>query len=200
MQLKSIKKLVEKFLFGSKWLLVPFYFGLIIAQLVYLYWFTGDVWHMITHAKTMSNEEGMLVILELVDVVMVASLIKMIISGSYTSFISKDHSETSEKSSSGLLKVKMASSLVGVSSIHLLQSFINSEKLDWDTINKQIWIHIMFLIGAIILMVIEYIHIKSEKIEHDMHNDKPKIKTYSQRNSKQQGPQSGGQTSINTKH
>lgn len=197
MQLKTIKKIVEKSLFGSKWLLVPFYFGLIIAQLVYLYWFTGDVWHMLSHAQTMSNEEGMLIILELVDIVMIANLIKMIISGSYTSFITKDHSETAEKSSSGLLKVKMASSLVGVSSIHLLQSFINSEKLDWDTITKQIWIHLMFLVGALVLMIIEYIHVKSEKIEHDIHHDKPKVKTYSPRNQK---VVKSGENPLNQKH
>lgn len=149
-------------LFGSKWLLVPFYFGLILAQTVYLYWFSLEVWHLMWSAGHISKEGGMLIILELVDIVMIANLIKMIISGSYTSFITKDHSEKSEKSSSGLLKVKMASSLVGVSSIHLLQSFINAEKLDWDTINKQLIMHGAFLVGALVLMVIEYLHAKSE--------------------------------------
>ena len=168
----KIKNLVEKSLFGSKWILVPFYFGLVIAQLVYLYWFCGDVWHMVSTANSVSEEDGMLIILGLVDIVMVSNLLKMVISGSYTSFITKDHSETAEKASSGLLKVKMASSLVGVSSIHLLQSFINSEKISWDTINKQMWIHVMFLVGALVLMIIEYIHVKCEKIEHDIHEPK----------------------------
>lgn len=158
-----IKNLVEKMLFGSKWLLVPFYFGLIVAQTVYLFWFCKDVWHLLWSAGYMTKEGGMLIILELVDIVMIANLIKMIISGSYTSFITKDHEEKSEKSSSGLLKVKMASSLVGVSSIHLLQSFINAESLDWDVIIKQLWMHGAFLVGALILMVIEYLHVKSEQ-------------------------------------
>ena len=169
-----LKRIVEKTLFGSKWLLVPFYVGLILAQLVYLYWFSGSVLHMLATASDITKEEGMLIILELVDIVMIANLIKMIISGSYTSFITKDHPETSEKSSSGLLKVKMASSLIGVSSIHLLQSFINAEKLDWDTITKQMWIHGMFLFGAFVLMVIEYIHVKSEVLLHGIeHESKP---------------------------
>ena len=88
---KMLKRLIEKTLFGSKWLLVPFYIGLILAQLVYLYWFSGSVLHMLSTAGDITKEEGMLIILELVDIVMVANLIKMIISGSYTSFITKDH-------------------------------------------------------------------------------------------------------------
>lgn len=167
---KQMKTGVEKTLFGSKWLLVPFYFGLIIAQCIYLYWFSKDVVHMVTHATTFSKEAGMLIILELVDIVMIANLIKMIISGSYTSFITKDHPETAEKSSSGLLKVKMATSLVGVSSIHLLQSFINAEKTTWEDLTKQMWIHGMFLLGALVLMIIEHIHVKCEVMEHQIEN------------------------------
>jgi len=165
---KRLKTSVEKTLFGSKWLLVPFYFGLIIAQCIYLFWFSKDVVHMVSHAMTFTKEDGMLIILELVDIVMIANLIKMIISGSYTSFITKDHQETAEKSSSGLLKVKMATSLVGVSSIHLLQSFINAEKITWEDLSKQMWIHGMFLLGALVLMVIEHIHVKCEVLEHNI--------------------------------
>ncbi len=161
-----MKKLIEKILFRSKWILVPFYLGLIVAQVIYLYWYSLDVTHMLMNATSINKEEGMLIVLELVDIVMIANLIKMIISGSYTSFIAKDHDETSEKASSGMLKVKMATSLVGVSSIHLLQSFINAEKISQATINKQMWIHGTFLVGALILAVIDYLHIKSEAIEH----------------------------------
>ena len=103
-----MKKLIEKMLFGSKWLLVPFYFGLIIAQTVYLFWFCKDVWHLIWSASYMSKEGGMLIILELVDIVMIANLVKMIITGSYHSFVSKNHGYSGENASSGLLKIKMA--------------------------------------------------------------------------------------------
>ncbi len=166
------KKIIEKTLFGSKWILVPFYLGLIVAQVVYLFWYGENVVHMLANATTIGKEEGMLIIRELVDIVMIANLIKMIISGSYTSFISKDHEENSDKASSGLLKVKMATSLVGVSSIHLLQSFINAEKISQETLNKQMWIHGTFLIGALILAVIDYLHEKAEALEsnHTTHN------------------------------
>lgn len=168
----SVKKSIENILFGSKWMLIPFYLGLIIAQAVYFYWYTLDVIHMLSEAPTISKEDGMLIVLELVDIVMIANLIKMIISGSYNSFITKDHAENAEKASSGLLKVKMATSLVGVSSIHLLQSFINADKISAETINKQIYIHAIFLAGAIILALIDYLHIKAEAIEESMHHKK----------------------------
>ncbi len=173
----KFKKIIEKSLFGSKWLLVPFYFGLVVAQIVYLYWFIQNLGHMLMTANSINKEDGMLIILELVDIVMIANLIKMIISGSYTSFITKDHTETSEKSSSGLLKVKMATSLIGVSSIHLLQTFINAEKIGWDMLYKQLWIHGMFLVGALVLMLIEYLHVKASDIE-EKHEDNKPIKTH----------------------
>lgn len=162
----NLKEFIEHIIFGSKWILVPFYLGLIVAQVVYLFWYLSDIVHMLAHATTIDKETGMLIVLELVDIVMIANLIKMIISGSYTSFITKDHAENSEKASSGLLKVKMATSLAGVSSIHLLQSFINAEKISSETINKQIWIHCTFLVGSLILAVIDYLHEKSETFHH----------------------------------
>lgn len=166
----SVKRVIENVLFGSKWMLIPFYIGLIIAQGVYFYWYTLDVVHMLSEATTINKEDGMLLVLELVDIVMIANLIKMIISGSYNSFITKDHAENSEKASSGLLKVKMATSLVGVSSIHLLQSFINADKISHETINKQMLIHGTFLAGALILAAIDYLHIKAEVLEESVHN------------------------------
>jgi len=167
-----MKRIIERAIFGSKWILIPFYLGLVIAQVVYLYWYGQDLWHMLSTARSVTKAQGMLIVLELVDVVMIANLIKMIISGSYTSFITKIHEdcthgpvEKSDNASSGMLKVKMSTSLVGVSSINLLQSFINAEQITWDTIYKQIAIHGMFLVGALVLMGIEFLHIKGESIE-----------------------------------
>lgn len=164
----KIKVFIEHIIFSSKWLLIPFYLGLICAQIIYLKLFCEDISQLFVESAHLDKEAGVLIILELVDIVMVANLIKMIISGSYHSFISKEHSENSEKSSSGLLKVKMATSLIGVSSIHLLQTFLNIKELNWSVVKIQLCIHVAFLIGAVTLAVIEFIHIKGEKIEHEM--------------------------------
>lgn len=109
----------------------------------------------------LSNEDLMST-LEDVDIVMIANLVKMIITGSYNSFVDKSHGIEGEQVSSGALKVKMATSVMGVSSIHLLQTFINAANIAQDVINKQLLIHGIFIVGAILLAVIDYLHCKSE--------------------------------------
>lgn len=158
-----MKKLLEKIIFSSRWLLIPFYLGLFITMLVYTYVYVNEIWHLISEAKAMTKDVILLTTLELVDIVMIANLVKMIITGSYNSFIDKGHGFANENISSGMLKVKMSTSLVGVSSIHLLQTFINSAKVDWNDLYKQMMIHGIFLVGAMILAAIDYLHAKSEK-------------------------------------
>ncbi len=100
--------------------------------------------------------------LEAVDIVMIANLVKMIITGSYNSFVSKTHGVDGEQVSSGALKVKMATSVMGVSSIHLLQTFINAANITDDVMHRQLLIHGTFIVGALALAVIDYLHSKSE--------------------------------------
>lgn len=158
-----MKKIVEKIIFSSKWLLVPFYFGLFAAMLVYLFVYMKEIALLISDTPILTKNTVLVGVLELVDIVMVANLVKMIITGSYNSFVDKTHGVEGETISSSMLKVKMGMSLVGVSSIHLLQSFINSENVSWDDLYKQMTIHVAFLIGALILSIIDYLHCKTEK-------------------------------------
>jgi uncharacterized protein (TIGR00645 family) len=149
-----MKKFIETIIFSSKWLLIPFY--------LYLFW---TLIYLMIHFVPDGHigSETLMATLEAVDVVMIANLVKMIITGSYNSFVDKNHEEASEKVSSGLLKVKMSTSVMGVSSIHLLQSFISAEYLDWDTIWKQVLIHGVFIVGSGFLAWIDYLHEKSAK-------------------------------------
>ena len=104
--------------------------------------------------------------LEAVDIVMIANLLVMIITGSYTSFISKTHNGEVEKTSSGLLKVKMSTSILGVTTVHLLKTFIECSSQaapNWDLIYKQSFIHGMFMIGSLILAIIDYLHCKNNQ-------------------------------------
>ncbi len=162
-----IRHVMERIIFSSKYLLIPFYMGLFIVLLAYLKVYCLELYEMVFHIK-LSSENILLMSLEMVDVVMIANLIKMIITGSYTSFVNKDHSIKGERpASSGILKVKMATSLIGVSSIHLLKTFIECSvhTKDWNTLWQQVVIHVSFLIGAFILAWIEYIHVKGEALE-----------------------------------
>lgn len=156
-----MKKIIEKIIFSSRWLLIPFYLGLFITMLVYTYVYINEIVDLIEKARGITKDVVLLTTLELVDIVMIANLVKMIITGSYNSFVDKNHEMTGENISSGMLKVKMSTSLIGVSSIHLLQSFINSANVEWQDLQKQLFIHATFLIGALVLAVIDYLHEKS---------------------------------------
>jgi uncharacterized protein (TIGR00645 family) len=131
-------------------------------MVIYTFGYIGEVIHLIMNFRDLTREDLMLIILELVDVVMILNLVKMIITGSYNSFVDKSHGFTGENISSGMLKVKMSTSLIGVSSIHLLQTFINASAISWDELNKQMLIHGSFLVGSLILAIIDYLHEKAE--------------------------------------
>ena len=166
--MRGVKSLTEKALFGSKWLLTIFYFGLIVAMLAYAYVYILQIFHLFQHITSLNKEMVLICTLELVDMVMIANLIKMIITGSYSSSIDKNHQFASEKVSSGILKIKLSTSLTGVTSIHLLQTFVNSANVSWDSIYKQMAIHGVFVIGSIGLAIVEYLHDKGDALNpHD---------------------------------
>lgn len=150
----SLKKFIENVIFSSKYWLIPFYLKLFLTLTKLLY-------HFVVQGH-LSNEDLMSA-LEDVDIVMIANLVKMIITGSYNSFVDKSHGVEGEQVSSGALKVKMSTSIMGVSSIHLLQTFVNAEHVEIDVIYKQLIIHGIFIIGAFVLAIIDYLHEKSEK-------------------------------------
>jgi len=162
----NFKNMIEHIIFSSRWLLIPFYLGLFVTMLVYTSVYVKEIWHLIGTMGILEKDTILLITLELVDIVMIANLVKMIITGSYHSFVSKDHGVDGEMVSSGMLKVKMSTSLIGVSSIHLLQAFINAAHVSTDVLQKQIGIHIVFLVGALVLAVIDYLHSKSESLYH----------------------------------
>lgn len=158
------KRAVEGLVFSTKWILIPFYAGLMVALVFYCVHFLHDLYHFAVRSHT--DDSILMGLLHLVDMAMIANLGKMIVSGSYTSFVDRTPSDSSERTSSGLLKVKMATSLVGVSSIQLLQSFINSASLSDVVLRNQLLIHGTFVAGAIALAWIDRLHCLSEGREH----------------------------------
>ena len=133
---KSIKAM-EGFIFWSRWLQAPLYLGLIVAQGVYVYQFMHELVHLVTKAGSLTENEVMLIVLGLIDVVMIANLLIMVIIGGYETFVSRldlenhpDQPEWLSHVNAGVLKVKLAMALIGISSIHLLQTFINADQMD----------------------------------------------------------------------
>src|SRR5215204_2120617 len=133
---------LPRWIFMSRWLQAPLYIGLIVAQGVYVWQFWLDLVHLIgtTATKGVSEAEIMLVVLGLIDVVMISNLLVMVIVGGWETFVSRldlqnhpDQPEWLSHVNAGVLKVKLATAIIGISSIHLLKTFINAEQLDSKT-------------------------------------------------------------------
>ncbi|MEU3447953.1 IS21-like element helper ATPase IstB [Streptomyces thermolilacinus] len=147
-------------LFATRWLQAPLYFGLVAAQGVYVYKFFSELWKLVEHVISGQVDEThvMLAVLKLVDVVMIANLLIMVIVGGYETFVSRiglqghrDQPEWLSHVNSNVLKVKLATAIVGISSVHLLQMFVDvhhtpEHDLLWGTV-----IHMAFIASALIL-------------------------------------------------
>jgi uncharacterized protein (TIGR00645 family) len=125
---------------------------------VYVYKFMVELWHLVTHAGDLSETTILLAVLGLIDVVMIANLLIMVIVGGYETFVSRlnlhkhrDRPEWLSHVDAGVLKVKLALSLVGISSIHLLKSFIAVSDMSTKDLVWQVAIHITFLLSALAL-------------------------------------------------
>lgn len=160
-------------MFWSRWLQAPLYLGLIVAQGVYVYHFLHELWHLVTHTTKMGETQIMLVVLGLIDVVMIANLLLMVIVGGYETFVSRlnlekhpDRPEWLSHVNAGVLKVKLAMALIGISSVHLLKSFINAPNLTSETLKWQVIIHITFLLSAIAMAVTDKIMMNTSQAAH----------------------------------
>jgi uncharacterized protein (TIGR00645 family) len=161
--------LLPMLIFGSRWLQLPLYLGLIVAQVVYVVLFMKELWHLISHVTTFEEQDIMLVVLGLVDVVMISNLLVMVIVGGYETFVSRlnlqDHPDEPEwlgHVNAGVLKVKLATAIIGISSINLLQTFIGAGNLGTDRstfteagIMWQVAIHGLFILSAIGLAYVD---------------------------------------------
>jgi len=175
---RSPMRPLPRLIFASRWLQLPLYLGLIAAQAVYVVHFLYELWHLIQAAAgsptalqalitsigykttipsvTLNETIIMLVVLALIDVVMISNLLIMVIIGGYETFVSRmnleghpDQPEWLSHVNASVLKVKLATAIIGISSIHLLKTFINAAACDEKTILAQTGIHVVFLFSAI---------------------------------------------------
>ena len=173
---------IPNFIFASRWLQLPLYLGLIAAQAVYVFHFWVELVHLLeaafgsqTALQALINGIGyktdapitslnetviMLVVLGLIDVVMISNLLIMVIVGGYETFVSRlnleghpDQPEWLDHVNASVLKVKLGTAIIGISSIHLLKTFINAANYDEKVLMWQTVIHIAFLLSAIAIAV-----------------------------------------------
>jgi uncharacterized protein (TIGR00645 family) len=162
--MKRLELFVESIILASRWLLVVFYLGLALALAIYALTFGNKLVDFVSKAFVMDDAEAILKMLGLIDAALVASLVVMVIISGYENFVSRFDAEDEVHwlgtIDAGSLKIKVASTIVAISSIHLLQIFLNAaqyanDKLMWFTI-----MHIAFVISALFLA---YIDVMSSK-------------------------------------
>jgi uncharacterized protein (TIGR00645 family) len=157
-EVHPIEQAFETVVFASRWIQAPLYGGLIVAELLYAYKFLVELWDMAFHIQQLEETKFMLGVLGLVDVTMVANLLTMVIIGGYATFVSKlnldghpDRPDWLTHVDPGTIKIKLAASLVGISSIHLLKAFVDVANENPEHIKWKIFIHLTFLSSAILL-------------------------------------------------
>lgn len=170
-------------IFFSRWLQAPLYLGLIVAQIVYVAHFGKELKHLIVDFDHLTEAQIMLIVLGLVDVVMIANLLIMVIIGGYETFVSRikmaghpDQPEWLSHVNPNVLKVKLAMSIIGISSVHLLKTFIEAGQrhpieagnplsglpvVSTDTMMWQTIIHMAFIASAVALAYIDWLSQKS---------------------------------------
>ena len=190
-QLRPLPRLI----FASRWLQLPLYLGLILAQAVYVFHFWVELTHLIEAAfgneqalgklitsigyKNTATVNGlnetiiMLVVLALIDVVMISNLLIMVIVGGYETFVSRmrleshpDQPEWLSHVNASVLKVKLATAIIGISSIHLLKTFINAENYSEKVLLWQTVIHIAFLFSALAIALADRVMVHAVKDDH----------------------------------
>jgi uncharacterized protein (TIGR00645 family) len=165
-------------IFASRWLQLPLYLGLIVAQGVYVVLFIQELMHLVPvlwdpnaltqTAQTMGvqvvNKETvvMLMVLSLIDVVMISNLLIMVIIGGYETFVSRldleghpDQPEWLSHVNANILKVKLATAIIGISSIHLLKTFISADAMTDKAMLWQTIIHVTFIVSAVCIAWID---------------------------------------------
>jgi uncharacterized protein (TIGR00645 family) len=155
---------LPRWIFMSRWLQAPLYIGLIVAQGVYVWQFWLELVHLIgtTATKGVTEAEIMLIVLGLIDVVMISNLLVMVIVGGWETFVSRlelenhpDQPEWLSHVNAGVLKVKLATAIIGISSIHLLKTFINAQNYEEKVLLWQTVIHLTFVLSAVAIAYTE---------------------------------------------
>ncbi|MES2026564.1 MAG: YqhA family protein [Pseudomonadota bacterium] len=186
------------FIFMTRWLQLPLYLGLILAQCVYVYHFWVELSDLIgailgnpeslkhildvvtipgtQRAEKLTETTIMLVVLGLIDVVMISNLLIMVIIGGYETFVSRmnleshpDQPEWLSHVNASVLKVKLATAIIGISSIHLLKTFINASAYDAKTLYAQTGIHIVFLLSAMAIAYADRIMADTNALNKSSH-------------------------------
>lgn len=168
-----MERTIEKILFASRWILAPVYLGLSLALIALGIKFFQEVYHVLSHIWTMAEADMVLTILAMIDMVLVASLVVMVMFSGYENFVSRiDIDEDTEKLGwlgkldAGTLKLKVAASIVAISSIHLLRAFMNAQHIEDNKLMWYVIIHLTFVVSAVMMGVLDKMSFASHREQH----------------------------------
>ncbi len=164
--LKNIERTLEKVIFNSRWILAPFYLGLVLGVFLLFIKFAQELWHLATHVVTASEADVIVGILALVDMSLVGSLLLMIIFSGYEIFISKidtgdnkDRPDWMGKVDFSGLKLKVIGAIVAISAIDLLKSFMDisltMNDADTNSLKWKVIIHMAFVVSGVLFAIMD---------------------------------------------
>jgi uncharacterized protein (TIGR00645 family) len=170
--MSMIEHTLERGLFASRWLMAPFYVGLVGALVVLLYSFTMELVHVFSSLPEMTPDKAVLAVLSLIDLSLAGNLLLIVIFSGYENFVSKfdttDHEDRPEWQGTvdfSTLKLKLVASIVAISGIHLLKIFMNVGQISDREIMWMVVIHVVFVISGVLLALMDRVAASSKKLK-----------------------------------
>lgn len=167
--MRSVEHYIEQFIFFSRWLQLPVYLGLIVASVMYSIKFMIQLWALLSGFSMMNENMIMLSVLGLIDISMVINLLVVVFIGGYSTFVSKidldkheDKPDWLGKINASSLKIKLIISLVSISGVHLLKTFIDIHNIEMKDAILQIAIHVVFIFSALLLAYADKLMVSHE--------------------------------------
>jgi uncharacterized protein (TIGR00645 family) len=167
-----LEKALERLLFACRWLLAPLYLGLSLALIALGIKFFQEAFHVFSEVTALAEADLVLIVLAMIDIALVGSLIVMVMFSGYENFVSRiDHDAGTDapawlsKLDSGTLKLKVAASIVAISSIHLLRVFMDAQQIANDKIKWYVILHLTFVVSAVLLGVLDRISFAAHRKE-----------------------------------
>lgn len=159
--MSKLEVLIEKLLFASRWILAPIFLGLSLALIALGVKFFQEAFEVFSHLLSMEEADLVLIVLSMIDIALVGSLIVMVMFSGYENFVSTIDAKGTDslgwlgKLDAGTLKLKVAASIVAISSIHLLQKFMDAEAIPNDKLLWYTILHMTFVLSAVLLGVLD---------------------------------------------
>ncbi|MDB5449006.1 MAG: hypothetical protein JWQ52_134, partial [Phenylobacterium sp.] len=169
----AAERMLESTLFHSRWLMAPMYFGLVVALAALVWVFAAEAWRELSHIAAMSPEEGILMVLSLIDLSLAGNLLLIVIFSGYENFVSKIDTGDDEDRPAWMgtvdfsgLKMKLIASIVAISAIALLRAFMKlneGEAIPDRTLGWMVGIHLTFVVSGVLLAVMDLLSSKTDK-------------------------------------